>query len=479
MFLFHSLPVLFMKNFHAPFVSLVAIGLILVSGCQLCLPNHRPLPEVIPSETYSFPVVSKESREPWWTNFDDPILANFIETSVPENFSLKAAFARIRQARALAKRTGAEREWELSGVGSSSLSKVEGEDSNRRYDAALDVSWDPDIFGRLEAAYQSEVLEAEATEEDYRALLLLLTGEVADTYFQLMEQYLTLDLLQEQLDASREILRRIELRFGQGQGEVNIVDVLQQRSQVASVEAQFPLPRAEAKVLSNRMSVLMGHPPTSATFEVGDTFPTFSDDYHAGVPSDLLMQRPDLRASSRRLVSIDYAIAEAIADLYPRFTLSADVGLLKTMDPTRLFASALADAVGPILDKGRREAEIERRRAIFEEELARFTDLFLISIEEVENALWRQVHQEDLIAALENERVTRVKLLGESRIRYAQGGSDYLPVLAALQSLQDVERDLIGRRRELLSIRVFLHLALGGPLPHPNSLTAPYRVERF
>ncbi|MCA9414810.1 MAG: TolC family protein, partial [Candidatus Omnitrophica bacterium] len=266
----------------------------------------------------------------------------------------------------------------------------------------------------------------------------------------------------------QEILRRIELRFGQGQEEVNIVDVLQQRSQVASVQAQFPLPKANAKVLSNRLSVLLGQPPTSATYETGANFPSFSEEFQAGVPSDLLMQRPDLRASANRLVSIDYAIGEAIADQYPRFVLSADAGIAKTLNPTALFASALAEAVGPIIDKGRRQAEIERRRALFEEELADFSELFLTSIEEVENALWRQIHQEQLIAALENERVTRVKLLNESRIRYAQGGSAYLPVLAALQSLQDVERELISRRRELLSIRVFLHLALGGPLSHAN-----------
>ncbi|MCA9433296.1 MAG: efflux transporter outer membrane subunit [Candidatus Omnitrophica bacterium] len=446
----------------------LGLSLCLGLGCTLYQPNLKPRPEPNSPATFSFPVTSVDPSTPWWGDFGDPILARYIESSIPANFSLRAAFARIKQARALAKRVGAERDYELSGSASSGVSKVEGENSNRRYDAALDVSWDVDLFGRLESAYQSEVFETKATEEDYRATLLLLTGEVADTYFQLMEQYLTLELLQEQLEASQEILRRIELRFGQGQEEVNIVDVLQQRSQVASVQAQFPLPKANAKVLSNRLSVLLGQPPTSATYETGANFPSFSEEFQAGVPSDLLMQRPDLRASANRLVSIDYAIGEAIADQYPRFVLSADAGIAKTLNPTALFASALAEAVGPIIDKGRRQAEIERRRALFEEELADFSELFLTSIEEVENALWRQIHQEQLIEALENERVTRVKLLNESRIRYAQGGSDYLPVLAALQSLQDVERELISRRRELLSIRVFLHLALGGPLSHAN-----------
>lgn len=439
----------------------------LLAGCAVYRASTAPQPEAGAPDSFSFPVAAIDPSRPWWTDFQDPILSGYITSSLGGNYSLRAAVARIRQARALATQTGAAREWELSGFGASDISKDEDFGTSRRSTAGLAVSWEVDLWGRLESAYQSDVYEAKASEEDYRALRLLLTGEVAETYFQLMERYRTLDLLNEQLASSEEILERIQLRFGQGQPGVTIVDVLQQRSQVESVEAQFPIQRAEVKVLSNRLAVLLGDPPTSATFETASAYPGFSEGFEAGIPSELLMQRPDLRAASLRLTSIDHSIGEAVADQYPRFTLSADSGVLRTLDPTRVFASAMAEAVGPVLDKGRRQSEIDRRRELYNEAMAVFTESFLVSIEEVENALWREIHQKELIEDLETERQTRVNLLNESRVRYLQGGSDYLPVLAALQSLQDIERDLIGRKRELLSIRVLLHLALGGPVPAP------------
>lgn len=441
---------------------------VLLAGCAVHRANTAPRPGAEAPNSFSFPVSSIDPTSPWWSDFGDPVLNGYIAASLEDNYSLGAAAARIRQARALARQTGAEREWELSGFGASDISKDEDFGTSRRSTAGLAVSWEVDLWGKLESAYQAEVYEAKATEEDLRALRLLLTGEVAGTYFQLMERYRTLDLLNEQLASSKEILERIQLRFGQGQPGVTIVDVLQQRSQVESVEAQFPLQRAEVKVLSNRLAVLLGDPPTSATFETASAYPGFSEGFEAGIPSELLMQRPDLRAASLRLTSIDHAIGEAVADQYPRFTLSADSGVLRTLDPTRMFASAMAEAVGPVLDKGRRRAEIDRRRELYNETMADFTESFLVSIEEVENALWREIHQKELIRDLETERQTRVNLLNESRVRYLQGGSDYLPVLAALQSLQDIERNLIIRKRELLSIRVLLHLALGGPVPAPE-----------
>src|SRR5690606_38528877 len=121
----------------------------------------------------------------------------------------------------------------------------------------------------------------------------------------------------------------------------------------------------DLRVLENRLAVLTGRAPTGEEVGLGGGVPLLGIDRPAGVPSELLMRRPDLRADASRLVSIDYRIGEAIADQYPRVSLLANFGRRSTIDPSAWFANALADAVGPILDSGRRKAEIDLRRALF------------------------------------------------------------------------------------------------------------------
>ena len=122
---------------------------------------------------------------------------------------------------------------------------------------------------------------------------------------------------------------------------------------------------------------------------------------------------------------------------------------------------------------------MERRRAAFEEELARYSEAYLTAIEEVETALWQEGRQLELLEATEKEIAIARANLTATRNRYAQGLTDYLPVLAAIQSLQNLERDIITRQRQLFSIRTLLYRGLGGsPLteedrpPGPNETTA-------
>jgi outer membrane protein TolC len=127
-----------------------------------------------------------------------------------------------------------------------------------------------------------------------------------------------------------------------------------------------------------------------------------------------------------------------------------------------LFLSLFGDLVAPLIDWGERKAEVERRQAIVNEELARYTQVFLVAIEEVENALWLEQQQKELIDAV-NEQLRIAKAnLSETRSRYMQGLSDYLPVLAALQSVQTLEREILLRQRQLILIRILLYRALGG-----------------
>ena len=406
---------------------------------------------------------------PWWRSFRDPILDLLVEETLYKNFSLKQAMARIKQARAVRRLSGAQLGPELLGFSSASGGWQEESQRSRNIELGFDLSWEMDVWGRLAAIENSDRLEAVATEYDLAALRLLLSGEVAETYFRLLEQALTIELLDRQIEASESNLDFIQYSFGYGQSPS--VDVLQQREQLASVRAQKPRPESDLRVFQHRLAVLVGSFPTGGTMEGVFDYPEVDSDLAVGVPSEVLMERPDLRSEAARLASVDRRIAAAIADCYPRVRIGGDAGRRSTVNPSTLFANALMDAAGPIFDSGRRQSVVDLRRAEFEERLARFDQVFLQAVEEVENALWREHHQRELIEALEEQLRTGENLLTESRAQYAQGASssrgassDYLSVLGALQSVQRIEREVLSRRRELLSVRVQLHLAIGGPM---------------
>lgn len=447
----------------------LGITAVVSSGCRTYQPNPNAFPTVQPPAAYTFPVAARDAFSAWWESFTDPNLNQLVAESLPANFELGQSAARIRQAQAIARRSYAEIGPELSAFAGAAAGWDEDQSRSRTIDVGTALSWEVDLWGRLAAATTADQYETFATVYDYDALRLLVSGELADTYYRIVEQHLTLELLERQKESSEKNLDFIQHSFGYG--SVPSVDVLQQKEQLASVMTQFHGPQSDLKTFQHRLDVLTGKSPDATMKPVTMAFPEIPEGESIGVPSELLMLRPDLRAIAARLVAIDYRIAEAIADCYPRLRLSADFGHRSTAGPSALFANALADMVGPILDSGRRQSVIDQRRAEFQEQLARFNEAFLIALEEVETALWREHHQRQLIASLEEQRTVADNLLSESKNQYAQDASfGYLSVLSALQSLQRIEREIIVRRRELVSIQIQLRLAVGGPLP---SLVGP------
>jgi outer membrane protein TolC len=141
-----------------------------------------------------------------------------------------------------------------------------------------------------------------------------------------------------------------------------------------------------------------------------------------------------------------------------------------------LFVSLFGEAIAPLVDWGRRKAEVDKRKAIIKEEIARYSQAYLVAIEEVENALWQEKEQVELIKALDEQFRISKATLSESRNRYIQGLSDYLPVLTALQALQRLERDILLQQRQLISIRILLYRALGGS-DFPGNSPGPINMK--
>ncbi|KPJ98227.1 MAG: hypothetical protein AMK71_11730 [Nitrospira bacterium SG8_35_4] len=434
--------------------------MIMIISCNPHRVNTDVHPIVEGSDSYSLPAEGSTLESRWWQALNDPYLDAIVEQALSDNLTLKQARARIEQAIAADEQAASFLFPDLSGRASEEKEWKGDESPEDTTIFGLALSWEIDLWGRLSSARKASAYEILASREDLEAMAVLISSQVAETYYRVIEQRLQLALLDRQIKAGETLLELTELRFGYG--EASVVDVFQQRQQLASTRSRVPTVKSELRTLENRLHVQLGRTPVRDAMKIADDFPALPPLPLTGLPVDLLKNRPDLRRIFNELVAIDYRVAEAVADRFPKIGLSGSASFTDGFSTEDRLLSLLLEAVAPLIDWGRRGAEVEKRRARFREELARYTHAYLTAIEEVENALWQERHQLQFLSALENQITIARSNLAETRNRYRQGLTDYLPVLTALQSLQLLEREILSRQRELISIRILLYRALGG-----------------
>lgn len=330
------------------------------------------------------------------------------------------------------------------------------------FSSGLSLSWEVDLWGRLRSATYAQREGWASAMHDYEALRLLLSAQVAEAYYQAVEQRLQHDLLQRQRESAQTFLELIELRFLQG--NASIVDVLQQRGQLADINAEVPVVESQLRLLENRLDVLLGEVPDGQD-RTGDAvveLPAETALPRMAVPLELLQSRPDLKALQRAAVASDFRIASAMAERLPRLTLNGSLVYGETSLVSSVAGSGAASLFQPLIDWGERKAAVMEAESRFRESLLAYSQAYLVAVEEVETALWREARQRDLIAALAQREAILQQTVNETRVRYSLGVTDYLPVLTAIQDLQEVQRDLLRDRRVLVSLRIELFRSTGG-----------------
>ncbi len=443
---------------------LCILSLFLLSSCRYTVQTEvKPLVDPPSAYTNALKEDSLKQTSSWWEDFNDTSLNSLVSQALQTNFSLKEVLARLDQARAEVVQEDASLYPLVEGVLAGSGRRDDSGTSEESISVRLNVSWEIDLWNRLSAAQSSVGFELMAAASEAEAIAFLLSTQVADTYFHLVEQNLQLQLLKKQVATGTTFLSLIKLRFANG--SASIVDVYQQRQQLASINAQIPLVRARMASLQNRLSVLLGQAPGQNEFPLPALLPELPPLPSTGVPADLLLNRPDLSQKHQELIAADYKVAEAVADRLPRLRLGASSGLQgESLGQGTLFFSVLAEAVATVFDWGKRKAEVEKRKAEVNELLAAYTQAYLVGIAEVENGLSQERELAQHIKALRDQFSFSEATLLESRRRYSQGLSDYLPVITALQSYQRLERDILFQTYELLVNRIFLYRALGGTI---------------
>ncbi len=436
-----------------------------LESCSCFAPKTRMSPEGELPAAFSLYPGDRDPSLRWWEEFSDPELNALIESAFSDNLTLKKAWARLAQARAIAVQAGSGIYPNLTGVADAAHSRSSANSSHtaREYSVGLMSSYELDLWGKIRSQQEAANLEAGAVREDLNAAAVTLAAEVAIRWANIISRRMQKSLLEKQLKTNETYLELVELRFRKAMASA--LDVYQQRQLVEQVRAEIPLVESGEQLLLHEMALLLGKPPRTRLEINRNNLPIPVQTPATGLPADLLLSRPDVRAAGLRLQSADWDTAAARADRLPAIRLTAQA-IYSGDEIVRVFDNWLISLAGnlsaPILDGNKRVAEVDRTEAVADENLAAFRETALTAVKEVEDALAGEAGQRLHIEGLEREIDAANNALNEARERYRKGLNDYLPVLAELLAVQRLERDLVLQRTELFINRINLHRALGG-----------------
>ncbi len=409
----------------------------------------------------------------WWESFEDETLNQLIEEGLASNFNLRQFAARIEKAAALARQAGSllwpgidlDAGYERGENGSATVPAANS--GEEKTDLGVLLRWEVDLWGRLSSARKAREYETVATVQDWLDARLLLSSAIAENYFQIKEHRRQLEVIQAQIVLNESLLQLTRLRFGQGQS--SIVAVLQQRERLNASKAGVPDAEARIGQLEYALDVLLGRPPGTGNYPYSGDLAVLPPLPEVGIPATLLQRRPDLRAARQRIMALDYRVGEAVARQFPTLTVGGGVDWRGDPDFGDALSTVFAGLAGPLFDAGERRSEVDVRKADLEDALARYSNSFLSALLEVESALLMERKLVERLALVQQQLLTARRLLTETRNRFSQGLTDYLPVITSLEIVQDLEREVVNDRRNVLSSRVALHRALGGPMKIPSS----------
>lgn len=454
------------------------MGLALASSCS---PHHtvnEPASPVELPQSYGTAGGEADASLPdkWWETFGDPELNHLVDEALGRNFQLGAAWARLERARAGAQMSSAgywpqvsaqldvsrRRQVMLFGA----LGRQEFEADS--YSVSVPVSYEVDLWNRVGHQVAAAGADVLASRDDVEALAMTVAANVVERWLDVLQQRAAQTLIREQVETNRVYAELVGLRFQHGLS--GAVDIYQQRGQLHASEAQLAQVTGAEAVARQQLAVLTGRAPSAFAGQIGALpEPTVLPDPlpipNMGVPADLLLRRPDVRAARQRVVAQDHRLGAAIADQFPALRLNGSFGLSSPTleDLLSSFVWSIAGGLlAPVLDGGRRAAVARQNRAALRESVQAFAQSLLNAMLEVESALVRSRQLEVQLQSLRAQREASAAALIETRQRYTEGLTDYLPVLTALAASQRADQSVLNAERQLLSQRVQLARALGG-----------------
>lgn len=465
-----------MKSMNLPLKSLtlVVAGAFALAGCQI-LPSFDKPAAPVPA---AFPAATGDNATPavaigWRAFFQNAELQETIATALANNRDLKTSALRIEEARAM---YGIQKADQLptinataGGTSARQVLPTTGKAYNSTvYQVGLGMTaFELDFFGRVKNLSESALAQFFATEEAKRAFQIALVGEVAKAWLNeraLAEQTLLAERTQTGREASYDLVKK---RFDAGIS--NALELRQSETLVHSARvAALALKRQHAQAV-NAVALLTGSDTKLPEQKALLSAQAITADIAAGLPSQLLENRPDIRAAEQRLRASQANIAAARAAFFPRISLTAGIGLAST-DLSNLFDSgartwSFAPSLSlPIFDSGRNEANLDLAKVRANIAVADYEKAIQVAFREVADALEARATLASEIAAQQAVRDAQAARLELAQARYKNGVANYLDVLDAERELFTAEQQLLQTKLLKLTNAVDLYRSLGGGL---------------
>jgi outer membrane protein, multidrug efflux system len=399
---------------------------------------------------------NKSDLATWWQAFDDPLLNSVIAEALSSNLDEKIALSRVREERAYVVMSRAGLFPSVDTSGSYTRQRYSANtpfgffptllprDENI-YQAGFDASWELDVFGGIRRGVEASKADLAASIENARDVRVTLLAEAARDYVAVRALERRIQIAKANLRDQNDSLKLAHARFEQGFAPE--LDVFQARSLLETTQAQVPELESELAQTVHRNAIAVRIP--------------------AGLPSDLLRRRPDIRAAEREVAATTARVGVAVADLYPKFSITGTVGLESISASDFFFGTSRMWQVGPtmtwpIFEGGRIRAYIEVRNAQEEQALLSYRKTVLIALAEVEDALVayakERTRHQALAASAEDFKRSQLLALD----RYEEGYATYLDVLEAQRSLYTAQDSLAQSDQQIIDDLIAVYKALGG-----------------
>ena len=444
---------------------LLLLATLLIGGCAIGPDYVRPEADI--PEAWRVPADEAASiaNIAWWKAFGDPVLDELIETALLNNKDLRIAAARVEE---FAARVGITRAdaFPIIGYGANGArgETTPGSGTRDLYSATLNLGWELDVWGRIRRGTEAARAELLAAEEGRRTVILTLVTAVATSYVQMRNLDRQLEIARSTLASRAESVRLFEIKLRGG--VISELELAQVRSEYEQAAVRVPALERQIALQENALSILLGrNPGPVARGKSADELRL--PEIPPGIPSDVLMQRPDVRGAEQRLIAANARIGVARAAWFPTISLTGLLGQTSS-DLSDLFSSSStvwnvgAGALGPIFEGGRIKAQIRVSEAQQRQALQEWLRAIQTAFREINDALISAEKRREELDAQERQ-VAALRIYSEkARTRYDEGYVSYIEVLDAERRLFDAELQYEQGRAELYAALINVYKAMGG-----------------
>jgi len=455
--------------------SYVLVVLLLLSGCAVKSKVQTSTSRVPTrwSEPASHGVaVDSRAVSEWWKTFQDSTLDSLIDRAVPANLDLRIAAERVTEARAA---RGVSKSALLPSVGTSgSYTRFRGGIAQGRapfetsiFQVGFDASWELDFFGGLRHGVDAATADLRAAEESRRDVQVTVLAELGRNYLEVRGLQKRLQIARSNIETQQQTLDLTRVRYKAGLA--TDLDVARAAAQLATTQAAIPSLEESLAIGTHRLGVLLGEEPGAlrAELEKEAPLPSVPSSIPIGLPSDLLLRRPDVRQADAEVAAATARVGVARSDLFPKFTLTGLMGRQATS------VGGLTLGVGnffsfgpgvrlPIFTGGRIRSNIAVQDARLQQAATQYENVVLKSLEDVENALVAYSREQERRAKLQqavDESRRAVELANEL---YLRGLGDFLSVLEAQKTRFELEDELTQSETSVVVNLVALYKSVGG-----------------